>query len=260
MIRVEDVFVVFCGGTPLERIALRGINFNVNESEVVSIIGNNGSGRSTLLRFLAGHITSSFGRVWLDKIDITRQSLAERSNYVSAVFYDETIGSAGNLTLLENLVMASMHHQSRSIFYPAIDEAMREIFFQQLKELDFMGMEELLDEKVCNLSKTQRYVLSLLIAVIKEAKLLLIDEHSTGLDKESADALQEVTNKIIKSKKIMTIMAVSDPKIALEVSDRAIVLSRGQIVMQIDTKNKSKIKIEDIYNSFNIDPIVRGIK
>ena len=156
--------------------------------------------------------------------------------------------------------MASMHHQSRSIFYPAIDEAMREIFFQQLKELDFMGMEELLDEKVCNLSKTQRYVLSLLIAVIKEAKLLLIDEHSTGLDKESADALQEVTNKIIKSKKITTIMAISDPKIALEVSDRAIVLSRGQIVMQIDTKNKSKIKIEDIYNSFNIDPIVRGIK
>ena len=55
-------------------------------------------------------------------------------------------------------------------------------------------------------------------------------------------------------------MAISDPKIALEVSDRAIVLSRGQIVMQIDTKNKSKIKIEDIYNSFNIDPIVRGIK
>ena len=89
---------------------------------------------------------------------------------------------------------------------------------------------------------------------------MLIDEHSTGLDKESADALQEVTNKIIKSKKITTIMAVSDPKIALEVSDRAIVLSRGQIVMQIDTKNKSKIKIEDIYNSFNIDPIVRGIK
>ena len=153
-----------------------------------------------------------------------------------------------------------MHHQSRSIFYPAIDEEMREVFFQQLKELDFMGMEELLDEKVCNLSKTQRHVLSLLIAVIKEAKLLLIDEYSTGLDKESADALQEVINKIIKSKKITTIMAVSDPKIALEVSDRAIVLSRGQIVMQIDTKNKSKIKIEDIYNSFNINPIVRGIK
>lgn len=253
MIRVEDVFVVFCRGTPLERVALRGINFSVKDGEIVSVIGNNGSGRSTLLKFLAGHIVSSFGRIWLDKTDITRQSLAERSNYVSSVFYDETTGSAGNLTLLENLAIASMHHQSKSIFAPAIEEEMREVFFQQLKELNFMGMENLLDEKVYNLSKPQRHVLALLIAVVKEAKLVLIDEHATGLDKESADALQEVTDQIIRSKKITTIMAVSNPKVAIEASDRVLVLNHGQIVTQIDAKNKGKIKMEEIYDSFNIE-------
>ena len=257
MIRVEDIFVVFCRGTPLERVALRGINFTVKDGEILSIIGNNGSGRSTLLRFLAGHIVSSFGRLWMNKMDITRQTLEERSSIVSSVFFDETIGSAGNLTVLENLAVASMHHQSKSIFYQAIDDQIREIFYEQLKELDFMGMEELLDEKACNLSRAQRHVLSLLIAVVKEAKLILIDEHSTGLDKESAEALQEATNKILKSKKITAIIAASDPKYAMTFSDRIIVLNRGQVVMQVDTKTKSKIKMDDIFDSFNLVPSVK---
>ena len=63
MINIEDAFVVFYPGTPLERVALRGVSFSVQDGEVVSILGNNGSGRSTLLKFLAGHLYLSFRRL-----------------------------------------------------------------------------------------------------------------------------------------------------------------------------------------------------
>lgn len=259
MIRVEDVFVVFFSGTPLERVALRGVNFKVNEGEVISILGNNGSGRSTLLRFLAGHIKSSFGRVWLDKIDVTSQSISQRSQCFSAVFYDEDVGTAGNLTVAENLAIATMHHQPHSIIYPAIDSEMREMFHEQLKDLDFMGLEMLMDEKVSNLSKAHRHVLSLLISVVKETKVLLIDEHSTGLDKESSSALLEATEKIIRSKGMTTIMAISDPQFALKISDKILILSHGQVVSNINVKENKNIKLEDVFASFNVVPQIKDV-
>jgi len=250
MIQISGVYVVFFHRTPLEKVALRGIDFSANSGEVISIVGNNGSGRSTLLKFLAGHISSTFGKVMFNKVDITHQSISQRSKLFSSIFYDENISTAGNLTVLENLVVASMHHQPKSMFFPAISSEIRDTFFQQLKELDFLEIEMLLDEKVCNIPKVHRHVLSLLISVIKESKVLLIDEHSVGLDKESSDALLEVTKKIIKSNDVTTIMAVNDLQFALDVSDRIIVLNNGQITSVFDTKAKNDIKPHDIFTSF----------
>lgn len=247
MIRAEDIFVVFNSGTPTEKVALRGINFSAQTGEIVALIGNDGSGRSTLLRLLAGHIISSFGRIWLNGKDITHQTLAERSQYVSTVFADESIGTASSLTLVENLALASMHHQDKSIFTTAVDDEMREVFYQQLKELDFMGMENLLDESVQNLSKAQRHVLALMIAIIKGAELLIIDEHLSGLDHDGSEALQVVTDKVIRAKKITTIMATSNPKFILNTSDRAIIMNHGQIVREIDLKSENKPTITDIF-------------
>jgi putative ABC transport system ATP-binding protein len=238
MIRVEDIFVVFCRGTPLERIALRGIDFTVQTGEIVSLVGNNGSGKSTLLQFLAGHISPSFGRLWLDKTNITSQSLSERSAIFSSVFYDQNVGTAENLTVAENLAAASMHHQPLNFIEPALTRETKEMFFEQLKDLDFMRMEDLLDEKVKDISRAHRQILAMLIAVIKEAKVLLISEHSTGLDRETSAALLEATEKIIRSKNITTIMVINNPKFAFDVSDRVLILSHGGIVSNIGGEEK----------------------
>jgi putative ABC transport system ATP-binding protein len=175
-------------------------------------------------------------------MDITNQNLITRSNIFSPVFYDQDVGSAGNLTLLENLVIASLHHRQRSIIEPAISSEIREKFTEQLRDIDFMGMEELIDEKVSNISRAHRQVLALLIAVIKGTQVLLIDEHSTGLDATTAAALLEATEKIIKSQKITTIMAVSDPKFALKVSGRTVTLNYGRIVSNLPESDKKNAK------------------
>ena len=260
MVRAEDIFVVFNSGTPLERIALRGVNFTAQDGEIVSVVGNNGSGRTTLLRFLAGYIKSTFGRLWIDKLDVTGQNFSERAKRFSTVFYDHDTGSAGNLTVAENLAIASMHHQKRSFFSPALTSEMRDMFYEQLREVDFMGMEELIDEKACNITKAHRQVLAMLIAVIKEAQVLLIDEHSTGLDKEATAALLDATEKIIKSKKITTIMVVNDPQFAMNISDRTLVLNQGQVVLDVAGEEKKALKAEDLYASFNIIPNIKELK
>jgi putative ABC transport system ATP-binding protein len=123
-----------------------------------------------------------------------------------------------------------------------------------------MGMEDLIDVKAAELSKPHRQVLALMIAVIKEAKVLLIDEHSTGLDRESSKALLETTEKIIRSGKITTIMALSDHKFAFDISDRTLVLSHGQVVADLSGEEKKKAKLNDFFTSFNVVPPVKDVK
>jgi putative ABC transport system ATP-binding protein len=254
MIQVENVFVVFFPGTPLERIALRGVNFDIKEGQIIALLGNSGSGRSTLLKFLAGHTRCSFGRIKLDGIDITGMALSEQSRIFSSVFYEQSTGTAANMTVAENLAMASMHHQPRSFLAPAIDSNMKDMYYQQLKELNFMGMEKLLEEKVHNISVIHRHVLALLIAVIKEARVLLIDEHSTGLDEESAAALLEITEKIIKERHITTVMAVNDPIFSMRIADQILILNHGQVTANLDSSAVKALKPGDLFETFNMTP------
>lgn len=259
MLKLRDVFIVFNSGTAQEKVALRGINFELDSNEIVTVVGNAGSGKSTLLKFLAGHIVPSFGKVWIDHQDITFQSLGQRSQKFAFVSYERD-GAASNLTVAENLAIASMHHQKRSIFASAIDEETHELYYNQLKELDFFAMETVLDERVYNISHLHRFVLSLLIAVMKNAEVLLIDEHISGVTKKEEEALTEVTRKIVKSQKSTALIAMGDPTHALEFADRTIVLSYGQIVADLSGETKKKTRVEDLFASFKIVPKIKDVK
>ncbi|MDR1361831.1 MAG: ATP-binding cassette domain-containing protein [Holosporaceae bacterium] len=253
MVNLENIFLIFFPDSRLEKVALHDIDISLNDGEVTSILGHNGSGRSTLLRLLAGHMSPNFGRLVMDGVDITDHSISQRAEYFSTVFYEENTSTAGNLTVLENLVVASRHHQSCSALINAYDDAVRESFRQQLQQLNFMEMEELMDEKVRDIPAHYRQVLALLIAVLKGTKVLLIDEHSTGLSSEVAQELLLVTENIIKSNRITTLMCISDPLFAAKISDKIIVLDHGQVVASY---GKEEIKNMTAKNIHEFIPLV----
>lgn len=257
MLKLKDIFILFDIGTPLEKVALRGINLDINNGEIVTLVGNTGAGKSTLLQFLAGHFSPSFGRVWLDNRDITFQNLSQRSEKFTYVSYNQVGGCAENLTVAENLAVASMHHQKRSVFSPAIDSEMEERYYNQLKELDFYAMETVLDEKVYSISHLHKFMLSLLIAIMKNTEILLMDEQVSGLSRDEEKTLLDVTVKIAKSQHVTTIMAMSNPTYSLDISDRTIVLSSGQMVANLSGETKSKTKVEDLFASFRIIPKIK---
>lgn len=260
MLTLKDVFVVFDTGTPLEKVALRGINCRINPKEIVALVGNPGAGKSTLLKFLAGYIQPSFGRVSLDNRDITFDSLNDRSKQFTFVSYKHDGGIAENLTIAENLALASLHHQKRSLFTSAINSEIHDMYYDQLKQLNFLGMESLLDELTSDVAPIYRHVLSLLVAVMKDTDVILIDEHITGLNKEEEKALIDATFKIVKTQNITTIVAMSDPGEALALSDRTIVMSNGQIVADLFGENKAHTKVEDLFASFKITPKIKEAK
>ena len=260
MLELEDIFIVFGKGTLQEKIVLRGINFSVSDGEIVSLVGNIGSGRSTLLKLLAGHVVPSFGKLWLNKSDITLQILSERAKSFSFISPAHNMGVALNLTVAENLAVASMHHQSKSIFSPALDKETEDMYYEKLRSLNCMGMETTLNQKAADISYLHRSVLALLIATVKGTQFLLIDDYSAGLNKSDAETLRNITAKIIKSQKVTTIMVADDPKFALEVSDKVIVMSAGQVVSILFGEKKKKTKVEDLFAAFKITPKIKEFR
>ncbi|GAL34554.1 methionine ABC transporter ATP-binding protein [Vibrio maritimus] len=107
MIRLEDIQVTFNPGTILENRALKGVNLEVPEHQFLTVIGSNGAGKSTLLGAVTGETPMVGGRVLIDDMDVTRQTVDQRANQCARVFQDPLAGTCGDLSIEENMALAT---------------------------------------------------------------------------------------------------------------------------------------------------------
>ena len=103
MIEARGLRKWFHRGTPNEVAALRGISLRIEAGECVSIVGSNGAGKSTLLNVLAGVFPPDAGTILMDGEDVTRQPEWVRARLVGRVFQNPLDGTAGSMTVEENL-------------------------------------------------------------------------------------------------------------------------------------------------------------
>ena len=180
MLEIQNVHKTFNLGTINEKIALNGVNLNLNPGDFVTIIGGNGAGKSTTLNAIAGVWPIDEGNIIVDGVDLTRLSEHKRAVHLGRVFQDPMIGTAATMSIEENMAIAARRGEHRG-FRWGISKKEREQYKEQLKELN-LGLEERLSSKVGLLSGGQRQAITLLMAAMKKPKLLLLDEHTAALD------------------------------------------------------------------------------
>lgn len=200
--------------------ALRGVDFEIVPGESISILGANGAGKSSLLRILSGLSRPSGGvfealtgggdgKAGTDKL--SRESLRGAVGYVghSTLVY-------GELSARENLVFAARLHGRRPT--P-----------EQLDQIlaDF-ALLDVADRRASTFSRGMAQRLSIARAVVHDPALLLLDEPFTGLDELSAERLSTRLASQRESGRILALVT-HDPRRAVELSDRAIVLHRGRV-------------------------------
>ena len=184
MIELKDIHVTFNKGTPLETVALRGVDLTVPNGEFLTGIGSNGAGKSTALNGMAGVAVPETGQVRVANEDMTLWPVHRRARSISRVFQDPKTGTCEDLTILENFSLAYGRTVPRGIRF-ATDRAMRDAVAERLKVLD-LGLENRLDDKVGLLSGGQRQGVSLLMAATGSTQELLLDEHTAALDPKTA--------------------------------------------------------------------------
>ena len=113
MIELNSIHKKFNAGTINEVYALRGVNLTIEEGQFVTVIGTNGSGKSTLLNLASGSILPDSGTITIAGKDVTQRKDYERACYIARVFQNPYMGTAPDMTIAENLLLAHLRGERR---------------------------------------------------------------------------------------------------------------------------------------------------
>ena len=249
MLEIKNVYKTFNPGTINEKKALNGLNLTLNNGDFVTVIGGNGAGKSTMLNMIAGVYPVDSGSIIIDGEDVTRLPEHKRAKYLGRVFQDPMMGTAAEMWIEENMALASRRGQRRGLKW-AINKSEREDFKKMLSELD-LGLEDRLSAKVGLLSGGQRQALTLLMAVMKKPKLLLLDEHTAALDPKTAAKVLALSDKFIAEDKLTAMMITHNMKDAITYGNRLIMMNNGQIILDVSGEEKKKLTVEYLLEAFS---------
>lgn len=248
MLKVHNIRKVFNAGTVNEKVAINDLSLELKAGDFVTVIGGNGAGKSTLLNCVAGAYITDAGNVVIDGVDVTFLPEHKRAKYIGRVFQDPMMGTAATMQIEENLALASRRGKMR-LLGPGITKKEREEYREQLKILG-LGLEDRMTAKVGLLSGGQRQALTLLMATLRQPKLLLLDEHTAALDPKTAAKVLETTEKIVSRNNLTTLMITHNMHDAIAYGNRLIMMHEGRIVVDVSGEDKKNLTIEQLLQLF----------
>lgn len=249
MIVIKGLSKTFNAGSVNEVRALRGVDLAVSAGQFVTIIGTNGSGKSTLLNAVAGAFRPDAGTIAIDGHDVTSQRDFQRAKYVSRVFQNPFSGTVPNMSIAENMHMASLRGRSATLRL-GLNRRRRAQYRERVAALE-MGLEDRLDSPIGTLSGGQRQALTLLMAVMTPPKVLLLDEHTAALDPKSAAQVIKLTEQFVGQGRLTAMMVTHSMRQALELGHRTIMMHRGQVIEDIPMAVKKRLGVDDLLDRFD---------
>ena len=256
MIQLNNIVKRFNIATPDETTLFDGFNFQVESGEFVSIIGSNGSGKTTMLNLICGSLRQETGEILIDGRDITHLPEYRRSAFIGRVFQDPKMGTCSSLTILENMALAD-NKNKRYGLGRCVSKKRTDYYKSLLAECD-MGLESKLGVQVGNLSGGQRQALALVIANMAVIKLLILDEHTAALDPKSSEKIMEITDRFVRERGITTLMVTHNLRFAIEYGSRIVMMHEGKVVLDLKDQEKKNAKVDDLLKIFNSISIEAG--
>ena len=247
MLKIKNLSKSFNGGTENELNIFKGFNLHIKESEFVAILGSNGCGKSTLFNLISGALKEDTGSILLDEKSINNLKEEERAWGIGKVHQDPSKGVSPSLTILENLSLADKKCEKFSLRNLIKKDKIKR-FIEILKEVD-LGLENKLNTQVKFLSGGQRQALSLIMATLKKPKLLLLDEHTAALDPKTSKVIMEKTKQLIDKQHITAMMISHNLRDAVQYADRIIMLDKGKIILDVESKKITESELVKIYTS-----------
>lgn len=235
-------------GGPTVR-AVDGVSLEVPEGQFVIVIGTNGSGKSTLLGAIAGTVRVSSGVIRLAGHDITAWPQHARAGLIGRVFQDPRAGTAGSLTVLENLAVAACRGRAAGLTW-ATTRTLRDQAAERLSRI-VPGLESRLDQAIGSMSGGQRQIVTLVMATWHRPELLLLDEHTAALDPAAADRVVQASNALIREQRLTALMVTHSLAQAASLGDRLVLVHRGRIELDVEGAAKRRLSADDLADRFD---------
>jgi putative ABC transport system ATP-binding protein len=248
MIEITDIHKTFNTGKANQVNAVNGVSLNIRSDEFVVIIGANGSGKTTLLDMIAGSVLATSGSIRIDDKDVTRLPDYKRSQWIARVFQNPMSGTASDLSILDNFRLAAIRTRPKGLTI-GINETFKNQVKERISTLG-MGLENKIEQTMGTLSGGQRQALTLLMSVMDNCKILLLDEPTAALDPKSAQIVMKTAEDLVKHYRLTAILITHNLKDAYNYGNRLILMGEGQVVKDLDEKQKSALKQNDLFDWF----------
>ena len=225
--------------------AIRGVSLDVHAGEIVTVLGSNGAGKTTILKTISGIIDPRKGNVMFDGVDITAQdpaAIVRRG--LSHVPEGREVFPL--LSVRDNLAMGAYTRPDRD----RVEGDMAQVFD------DFPILKERADQDAGLLSGGQQQMLALSRALMARPQLILLDEPSLGLSPKLTKEIFEMVVRINRERGTTILLVEQNANMALNAADRGYVLENGRIVMQ-DTcaRLREKEDIREFYLGMKEDGV-----
>ncbi len=222
-LRFEDVYFKY----PLtDKYILAGTSFVINKGDKISIIGLNGSGKSTIIKLMLGLYEIESGEIFINDYPITDYSVQDVRKMFSVLFQDFV---KYPLALRDNIALSNLSHRKKDC---EIEKALKQsgVYDEILKKLE-NGLDSYMtrkfDDNGTELSKGQWQKVALARAYFKDAEIIICDEPSAALDAEAEDRIFRNFEEISENK---TSIMISHRISAARMANKIIVLDGGKII------------------------------
>jgi len=219
MIKIKNLYASYG-----KKEVLHNVSLDIEEKEIVTLVGSNGSGKSTLLKSIYNIIDNKKGNIFFENRDISNvetKKLLEKH----IVYIGQKNNVFESFTVYQNLQVAS--------FYNNRNKNIENI----LKE--FPTLLKIQNKKARNLSGGQKQLLALSMGLLNEPKLILFDEPSAGLDVKTLKLVFEKIKKLNENKNITFLIVEHRINEISKITDRFIALKLGKVFKS--TKNKDEL-------------------
>ena len=256
MLKLNHINKYYNAGTVNEMCLFRDFNLSIEDGQFVSVIGSNGSGKTSMLNIICGSIPVDQGTIEIGGVDITNMPEYKRQRRIGRVYQDPARGTCPHMTILENMSLADNKGKPFNLL-PGTTRQRVDYYRESLKSLG-LGLEDKMNVKVGVLSGGQRQAMALLMSTMTPIEFLILDEHTAALDPKTAEVIMELTDKVVKEKKLTTIMVTHNLRYAVEYGDRLLMMHQGQAIIDKAGAEKKEIQIDDILEKFNAISIECG--
>ena len=249
MLELKHIHKYYNPGTVNEMCLFEDFNLTVEQGDFVSVVGSNGSGKTSMLNILCGSIPVEAGQILMQGEDISHMKEYKRNRKIGRVYQNPALGTCPSMTILENMSLAD----NKGNFYglgKGINKNRKSYYQELLSQLN-LGLENKLNVKVGSLSGGQRQAMALLMSTMTPIDFLILDEHTAALDPKTAERIMELTDEIVKKKQLTAIMVTHNLRYAVKYGNRLLMMHQGEIIMDRSGKEKQQTSVEEILKLFN---------
>lgn len=249
MLELKHIHKYYNTGTVNEMCLFEDFNLTIQDHEFVSVVGSNGSGKTSLLNIICGSIPLDEGTIRIGNEDITKMAEYKRQRRIGRVYQNPAMGTCPSMTIAENMALAD----NKGKFFnlrPGKNKQRIDFYRDSLRTLG-LGLEDKMDVKVGVLSGGQRQAMALLMSTMTPIEFLILDEHTAALDPKTAETIMELTDRIVREKNLTTIMVTHNLRYAVDYGNRLLMMHQGKAIMDKAGTEKEETRIDDILKKFN---------